>query len=163
MKQILLAFVLWLAACTHQPLQIPEGGGIYPYGKYQHGVKVKALTPGQERTMEMNGIVSYSADFIKVIGLSTFGTTLFRIDENLKTGELKKEFYLDIIRNHEAQFLNFYRLIRELITAPKGITDFQRGDAHFVLTEPDESGIYCKIHVDHPQVILDIKVNDYEF
>ncbi|MGZ3722662.1 MAG: hypothetical protein ACXVA9_07030 [Bdellovibrionales bacterium] len=158
-----LSALLLCVACGHKTLRAPEGNGIYPYGKYQHSVKVKAVVPGQERIMEMRGVVSYSADFIRVIGLSTFGTTLFRIEENLKTGELKKEFYMDVIRQHEERFIGFYRMIRELLTAPKGSTDFKRGDAHFALSEPDDHAVYRKIHVDHPQVVLDIKVDDYEF
>jgi hypothetical protein len=157
--------VLWLSlflvSCTHQPLKIPEGGGIYPYGTYQHNVKVMTKAPA--RTMEMRGVVSYRADGIKVVGLSTFGTTIFRISEDSKTGEIEKEFYLDIVRQHEDQFMNFYHLIRELVTAPKGQTDFVRGDAHFVLSKPDENGIYRRIHVEHPQFILDIEVAKYDF
>jgi hypothetical protein len=156
---IVLSFIL--AGCTQAPVKIPEGGGIYPYGKYQHDVKIKILTP--PRTMTMRGVVSYTADSLKVIGLSSFGTTVFRIDENLKTGEISKEFYMDIIRKNEDKFMEFYRIIRELVTAPKGATDFTRGETHFVLSDPDENGIYCTVHVEHPQFVLDIDVTDYDF
>jgi len=157
----LIACCLLLAGCVSQPVKIPEGGGLYPFGKYQHDVKIKVLTP--PRTMEMRGVVSYTADSLKVVGLSSFGTTVFRIDENLNTGEITKDFYMDIIRKNEDKFMEFYKLVRELMTAPKGETDFKRGDAHFVLSDPDENGIFTTVHVDHPQFILDIDVTDYEF
>jgi hypothetical protein len=160
MRGILIAIILSTLACTHQPVKIPEGGGIYPFGKYQHKVKIKTREP--ERTMEMRGVVSYTPEAIKVIGLSTFNTTIFRIEENLKTGEIKKEFYLEIIRKHQDRFMNFYYLIRELITAPKGTIDFTRNGAHFTFSEPDKLGIYTKIHIDHPQVLLDVEVDDYD-
>ena len=150
------------AGCSHGNLRAPTGDGIYPFGKYQHNVKIKTLVPS-ERTMELRGVVSYSAEAIKVVGLSSFGTTVFRIDENLKTGEIKKEFQLEVLRQHQDRFMEFYQLIRTLITAAKGVTDFKHGPAHFILSDPDDHLIYRKIHIDHPHVVLDIAVTEYEF
>jgi hypothetical protein len=159
MRRLIFALLI-LAGCAHKPVVIPPGSGLYPFGKYQHHVEIHPQAPGA-KAMEMRGVVSYTADAIKVIGLSSFGTTVFRIEENLKTGEIKKEFYLEIIRRHADRFVGFYKMIRELMIAPKDATDFKRGDAHFVLSQADASGIYRKIHIDHPQVILDVTVDDY--
>lgn len=160
MKRFILALLI-LAGCAHKPVVIPAGSGLYPFGKYQHHVEIHPKAAGA-KAMEMRGVVAYDADAIKVIGLSSFGTTVFRIEENLKTGEIKKEFYLEIIRQHADRFIGFYKMIRALMIAPKGSTDFKGGDAHFVVSQPDASGIYRQIHVDHPQVILDVTVDDYE-
>jgi hypothetical protein len=156
-----LLFSLTLSACAHAPLKIPEGGGIYPFGKYQHDVKIRTIEPA--RTMEMKGVVAYSPESIKVVGLSSFNTTVFKIEENLKTGEIKKEFFLEIIRKHADRFMNFYYLIRELITAPKGATAFAKHGAQFTLSDPDKNGIYTKVHIEHPQVVIDVEVDDYDF
>jgi hypothetical protein len=159
-RVLLYPLILLSLGCSHQPLKFPEGSGLYPFATYQHQVKIKMLQP--PRAFAMRGVVAYTPEAIKVVGLSGFGTTVFRIDENLKSGEIKKEFYLDAIRDHQDQFMGFYKLVREIVTAPKGITDFQRGNAHFVVSEPDENGIYCQVHVDHPQFALDIEVTDYD-
>lgn len=160
---LLLFTSFTLVSCAHKPLRPPPtGGGLYPMGKYQHAVKIQVQQP-TPRTMEMHGVVSINDEQLKVVGLSSFGTTVFRIEENLKTGEMKKEFYLEIMQKHEDRFLEFYKLIRELLTAPKGITEFERQGAKFRVSEPDAQGIYRKVHIEHPQVVLDIEVTGYEF
>jgi len=88
-------------------------------------------------------------------------TTLFRIDENLRTGEIKKEFYLDVMRKHESRFMEFYKLIRALLTLPKGVTEVRRNGAQFLLSQPDDRGIYRRISILHPYVQLQIEVSDY--
>lgn len=155
--RLFLTFLFLLSGCAHKELRPPLGGGIFPFGTYQHNVKI--TTP--DRTMEMCGVVSYREGQLKVIGLTAFGATAFRIEE--AHGVIKKEFYLDIIKKHEDRFMYFYQMIRELITAPKGLSDFTRQGAHFVFSGPDANGIYKNIHITHPQFTLDIEVTDYEF
>lgn len=158
-----LLLLLLLPSCATPPLKTPleTGVGLYPFGTYQHQVQVEVFTPA--RTLNLHGVVSYQADAIKVIGLSPFGTTLFRIEENLKTGEIKKEFFMEAIRRHEERFVTLYKLIRQIITAPKGETDFTREQAHFQLSAPDAQGIYRKIQVTHSQFKLAIEVTSYAF
>ena len=155
--RLFLTFLFLFTGCAHKELRPPVGGGLFPFGTYQHNVKI--TTP--DRTMEMRGVVSYRADQIKVIGLTAFGATAFRIEG--ANGVIKKEFYLDIIKKHEDRFMYFYQMIRELITAPKGEIDFTRQGSHFLLSQPDANGIYKNIHVTHPQFTLNIEVTDYEF
>ena len=161
MKLWIYLIPLLLPACVHHPLKPPVGDGIYPFGTYQHYVRIQILNP--PRTMDLRGVVSYQPEHLKVVGLSAFGTTLFRIDESLTTGELKKEFFLEIMQQHPEQFVTFYNLIREIITAPKGTMEFTKQNAHFLLSDPDELGIPRKIHVEHPQFILDVEVTSYDF
>lgn len=160
--KIALALSLFLGGCTHAPLRVPDGGGLYPFGAYKHHVKIQMLLP-QPRAVEMNGAVSVNAEKLRVVGLSSFGTTVFRIEEDLKTGVVKREFYLEAIEKNSSRFMEFYYLIRELLTAPKGSTEFERRGAHFTVSEPDKNGIYRKVHVTHPQVVLDVEVTGYEF
>ncbi len=164
MKNNFLILVLLLfTSCAHQALKLPHSSDrLFPEGTYQHSVKIHTEQPAP-RTMEMRGIVASRPDKLKVIGLSTFNTTIFRIEEDLKTGEIKKEFYLDIIRQHEARFIEFYQLIRELLIAKKGELDFTRKGAHFLVSAPDAQGIYRHIQITHPQFSLDIEVTAYEF
>jgi hypothetical protein len=157
----LIAAVSFLSlSCAHQALNVPSGDTLYPYGKYRHSVKVHVLKP-EPRTMDLRGVVAVNADSIKVVGLSGIGTTIFRIEEDRHTGVVKKDFYLEIVRQHQDRFMEFYSLIRELVTAPKGATDFIRGEAHYVVSDPDDDGIYRTVHITHPQVNIDIEVTDY--
>ena len=97
MKTILLAVTaLLFTACAHQaPVKIPEGGGIYPFGAYQHAIRVEIQQP-VVRTMDMRGAVSVSADKIKVVGLSGSANGLPH-RRDVKTGEIKKEFFVEAI------------------------------------------------------------------
>lgn len=161
MKLKLLVTLLF-TACTQAPLKTPQGNGLFPYGAYQHKVKIQVLNSRDVRPMEMRGAVSVSANEVRVVGLSTFGTTVFRIQEDLRTGELKKEYYLEIIKKNSERFMEFYYLIRELLTAPKGTTEFERRGARFTVSAPDSQGIFRKVHVINSQVELNIDVTGYE-
>ena len=160
--RVILFLALLLTACTHAPPKVPQGTGLFPYGAYRHKVNIQVLEPKDVRPMEMRGAVSVTAQEIRVVGLSTFGTTIFRIEENLKTGEIKKEYYLEIIKKNPQRFVEFYYLIRELLTAPKDATSFERRGAHFTISAPDSQGIFRKVHVVNSQVELNIEVTGYE-
>jgi hypothetical protein len=151
-----------LPACAHKLVAPTDRGtGLFPYGTYQHNVKIHIMTP--ERFLEMQGVVNYSHGQLKVVGLSTFNTTVFRIEERLDTGEIKKEFYLDIVKRNEDRFMKLYHLIRGLITANKDQTDFTKDGARFLVSELDANGIYRKVHIDHEQFTLDIDVAGYQW
>jgi hypothetical protein len=161
MKKWLIAFAL-LSACASKPPKAPGPSELlYPHGTYQHKVKVQIIQPS--RTIDLRGVIKSQPDSLKVVGLSSFNTTVFRIDENLKTGEIQKEFYVDTIRRNEEKFMFFYQLLKELVLARKGQTEFDRQGAHFKVSAPDENGIYRKIEIKHEHVNLDIEVSGYEF
>ncbi len=134
---------------------------LYPHGTYQHKVNVKIQEPA--RSVDLRGVIKSAPESLKVVGLSSFNTTVFRIDENLKTGVVEKEFYVDAIRRNEEKFMFFYALLKELLLAPKGQTEFDRQGAHFKISKPDENNIYRTIEITHPQVNLTIEVTSYEF
>ena len=157
----LLIGTLILLGCTQTPVKTtPESPGIFPYGTYQHNVKIEVIAPPQ--TMNMHGVVSYSVRSLKVVGLSAFGTTVFRIEENLVTGELKKDFFVEVIRQHESAVMDFYQLVHTLITAPKGATDFTKGRARFSLRARDGLGIYRQIDLRDPRLNLHVEVTSYD-
>lgn len=163
MRKLIFAFaVLISAACTHQPTKAPISSNlIYPYGTYQHKVNINVIQP--PRTMSMRGVIQSQPNQLKVIGLSTFNTTVFRIDEDLKTGNITKEFYVDALKQNEEKFMFFYRLLRELVLAEKGKTEFEKDGAKFKLSQPDSNHIYRMIDIEHPQVHLNVEVSDYRF
>lgn len=164
MSRIILitSALLLTLGCASQPRKpIPESQLAYPYGTYQHHVKVHVLAP--ERRNELRGVVQSSAERLQVVGLTPFGTTAFRIVENMKTGEIKKEFFVDVIRQNEERFMFFYAMIKELLYAPKGKLEFRVRDANYKLSKPDQDGIYRLVEIKNPQVELNIEVTGYEF
>lgn len=157
-----LVALLLLAACTTKPLRAPPPSDrLYPPGTYQHKVNVQIIEPA--RNIDLRGVIQSQPERLKVVGLSTFNTTVFRIDENLKTGEIEKEFYVDTIRRNEEKFMFFYTMLKELQLARKGQTEFDRQGAHFNLSAPDEKGIYRHIEIKEAHVHLNIEVTGYEF
>ncbi|HMN69555.1 MAG TPA: hypothetical protein PKC28_13525 [Bdellovibrionales bacterium] len=157
-----LAFLILLSACAHKPpAVVPTSELAYPLGTYQHAVRIDIVEP--QRQMKLRGVIQSREDKLTVVGLSTFGTTIFRIEEDYKTGEIKKEFYLDVIRQHEERFMFFYKLMSQLLKIPKGTTTTDREGARFTLSEPDKNGIARHIKIEHRRVILNIEVTKYEF
>jgi hypothetical protein len=162
MRAIALAVAVLLSACASKPKAPPPASELmYPHGTYKHLVKVQIVQP--VKNVDLRGFVESRADELKVVGLSNFGTTVFKIDENYKTGELTKEFYVDALKRNEERFMYFYSLLKELLNAPKGKTEFDSQGAHFVLSDPDENKVYRKVAITHPQVNLNIEVTGYEF
>ncbi|NJL24869.1 MAG: DUF3261 domain-containing protein [Calothrix sp. SM1_5_4] len=132
----------------------------YPYGTYQHSVRVTFNDP--RRTLDVRGVIGSAPDHLKVIGLSPLGMTIFRIDEDFKSGAIKREFYLETMKRHETRFMFFYDMLKALMHAPKERREFQSHGARFTLSEPDGQGVPRRILVDHPRVRLDIEVTGYE-
>lgn len=133
----------------------------YPHGTYQHKVQVQINQPA--RTIDMRGVIQSKPEELKVVGISSFGTTVFRIDDNFKTGELNKEFYVEALRRNEERFMFFYTLLKDALLARKGQTEFEKEGAKFALSNPDENQIYRTITVTHPQVNVKIEVSSYDF
>jgi hypothetical protein len=160
---MLLGMALVSAGCAHQALHAPPPSGdrIYPYGVYQHKVEIHIIDP--PRDFALKGVVKFQPEGLNVVGLSNFGTTVFRITENFKTGEIKKDFYLEIMKQNSQRFEYFYSLIRELLLTPKNTTRFTKNGAKFTLSRPDENQIYRHAHIEHSQFILDIEVTDYDY
>ena len=163
MTRIALATSLvFLAACSSAPkAPSPISELAYPHGTYQHKVKVELVSSA--RTMDVRGVVESRADELKVVGISTFGTTVFRVDENYRTGELNKEFYVDALKRNEERFMYFYALLKEMLNTPKGQTEFEKQGAKFKFSNPDNNQIYRTVSIQHPQVNLNIEVTSYEF
>jgi hypothetical protein len=159
---IALLLTIFVCACSSAPKAPPPPSDlIYPHGTYQHKVKVQIVQP--VRNVDVRGVVESRPDDLKVVGISSFGTTVFRIDENYRTGEVNKEFYVDALKRNEERFMYFYALLKELLNAPKGATEFEKQGAKFTLTNPDQNQIYRTVSILHPQVNLNIEVTGYEF
>jgi hypothetical protein len=90
---------------------------VFPRGKYQHRVElvIPANETGPLRSYRFNGVVDLQADAIQIVALSPFGTTVFKINENLITHEVKDEIYLAQMKPLEPKLLHYYSVMRELL------------------------------------------------
>ncbi len=162
MKRVIVALAaVFSIGCASQLKAPPPSDLTYPHGTYQHKVKVQIQQP--TKNVEVRGLIESKPEELTVVGISTFGTTVFRIDENYSTGEVTKEFYVDAIRRNEERFMYFYSLIKELLKTPKGKTEFEAQGARFMLSNPDQNQVYRTVAITHPQVNLNIEVTGYEF
>lgn len=154
--------MVFMCSCASKSVRTaPPSDLQYPHGIYQHKVDIKVAQP--PRHFDMKGIVDFKPERLNVVGLSAFGTTVFRISEDFKTGQIKKEFYLEVIQQNSARFEDLYFLIRELLLTPKNTTHFEKRGAKFTLSKPDRSQIFRHAKIEHPQFTLNIEVTSYEF
>jgi hypothetical protein len=93
---------------------------LFPPGVYTHQVEIETAA---QKKYSFRGIVKISADRVTVIGLSPFQTTVFKIDENRKTKEIKADLYEDTLERHRDSLLEFYSTLSAFLTLPKNGVD----------------------------------------
>ena len=72
-----------------------------------------------------------------LVGLSAFGTTAFKIDEDRKSGDVQTQVYLEPMKKYEARLTEYYLILRELLVA----TSDSSGDTtHLKVTQTNEKG-----------------------
>jgi hypothetical protein len=113
---------LALTACSTFKVKHPieSQNRVYPDGSYRHEVSIQ--TPdGRKQTFD--GVVSLAPDKILVVGLSPFGTTVFRLDDDLKTGTQKVDIFVDQLKKHEAKLRLFYGVLKTMLLLPATSSD----------------------------------------
>ncbi len=88
---------------------------LFPAGNYRHEVEI--VTPNQ--TFTFTGLVRLSPEQIRVVALGPFGTTVFRLTEDLATGKIETEYFLEVVRRQEGRIQEYYGLVRRLLLAPR--------------------------------------------
>lgn len=117
-----LFILLFLVSCSSPQKTFHEEGPrtqVFPNGTYQHEIRLKQKEGG-ERTF--SGVVQIKEDLITVVGLSPFGSTLFKITEDRKTKNIKTEIYVEAFKKYEDKVAGFYQVIRELMLLKLGQT-----------------------------------------
>src|SRR5688572_11117891 len=102
--KILFPMMLFLTFCTSAPKdpvspEIIQRESLFPNGTYHHSISLYILGP--KRDFSFKGIVSLGDEAVKVMGLSMFGTTEFRLEENRKTGDVTIEFFRETLKKAE--------------------------------------------------------------
>jgi hypothetical protein len=160
---------------------------LFPNGTYKH--EVKLLLPAregmpEEKSFNFNGLVRLEDAKIQVVVFSFFGTTAFKIIEDLKTGEVKSEVYVGVLRKFEPRIQDYYKILREVLLAGsvapsegsrlKWVRTDDRGlplevetvglekNAVFKLSRFDEHRIPAEFLIEHPHFKVTVKVASYE-
>lgn len=161
---------------------------IFPAGSYNHDVKlelVRAPNPEKpgERSFAFKGVVLISGREIRVVALSPFGTTLFKIAENRSTAEVSVVSYVDALKPLEPKFREYYAVLRDMLLAPmapprKGRVRLVKSNAQgrpeeieadqgtepasFFFSAYDPNGVPLQVRIEHARFKVEVKVVDYE-
>jgi|GEM_PF-1903716 len=118
----LLILIIFQSSCASpktappRTAQPPEGRiQLFPNGVYIHEVKI---LPKEGKPRNMKAVVSIQEDSIKLVGLSPFHTTLFRLEENRTTGEIVVKDFQPIPDRVKTEFDSFYRTLHRLLVLP---------------------------------------------
>lgn len=170
MKSIFFIFVALTCGCATTNVNLhPDAPRtrLFPNGVYYHDVilTIKPATP-QQKKYTFDGVVKIDKDQIIVIAMSFFGTTEFRIIENIKTGEVSSEVYREGLKKFEPQLKNLYSTLRTVLMAqgtPTEMTATQEGTpVNFVFSGYDKNKIPVHIEINHPQFQVKVKIKHYE-
>jgi hypothetical protein len=184
----------WVASCAShniQVAQVPTGTAsqarLFPYGNYKHKVSltVTARPDTAEKKFNFTGIVQLKADAIRIVVLSDFGMTAFKINENLLTGDIQTEVFVPQMKKFEPRIREYYLILREILLAgnqpPTGnshlkwIKANEQGlpleiqtvgleqNATFKLSGFDKNKIPTGFSIEHPHFEVDAQVAGYDF
>jgi hypothetical protein len=183
MKFLILS--LFIFSCAHNTVSIPNEKKklVFPFGVYQHSVKVTFAKANNEgpKEFEFRGIFDFKIDKLTLVGLSPLGTSVFRTEENLITHDLKLEIYIPSSKQAEEKIKKSYIITRDVLTS--SITDpnvkilsrngkgmpleleipSQNEIVQVLLGSYDHKNIPKAILVSYKEFKMEVKVTSYEF
>jgi hypothetical protein len=124
MRIAFLAFFL-LIGCVSKPekptvLQLPPIATtnelLFPYGHYRHHLTLEILhgEDGQSHRYSFDGVAETTPEKIQLVMLSPFNTTLMKVHEDRKSGEVRLETYDSKLRRFENKFVDYYAMLRKI-------------------------------------------------
>jgi hypothetical protein len=163
----LIAFLLF-AGCAHHSIAtvgVASRRTLIPVGSHQQSVIVhlkKNKINGKE-SMRFNGVLDVREDHVQLIGLTPFGSTLFRLREDLKTGEVVFETDNEQMKRAEPYIKSTYYPIREMlkIPYPPSRSDAAAGAIKFHFENFNAQDLPLKVLVDTPDFDLEILEDGY--
>lgn len=185
-----MVFAAALPGCAPKKVKMISQGGtrdmLFPYGVYKHGVDLTMMKTdtAPEKHFEFTGVVKVNADQIQLVGLSYFGTTVFKVLEDRKTGEVKTEVFVEQMKKFESKIPEYYSTLRLFLIArlpletkvkqlkwskidSRGFpieaetVDFEK-NATFRFRSYDLNLIPTEIMIEHPNFTVAVKVSDYD-
>lgn len=181
-----LMILIALGSCSARHIRGPLSQDLlFPLGTYTHNVHIQPIMEnGKEaREFSFKGIVKIEKDTIRISGLSPFGTTLFKLAEDRRTGKVELVNYIDALKKFESKFMDYYAILKVLLGAPQDFSDKDSlrlvsksksgkpekletiglsKNAIFEFKKYDSSGIPEEIQIQHPHFLIDIRVSGYE-
>ena len=171
---LFLADLLIAGGCASPRITTPgESAKVYvfPYGKYQHDVQLTIIgnTGNKPQHYHLNGVAKIDANLIQLVGLSAFGTTVFKITDHLDTGKLDDEIYLPQMKSHEDRVMAYYQVLKKLLTLKKqdayhegSVIEVEPG-TEFIFGAFDQNQIPKKMTIHSPHFDVEIEVTRYDF
>lgn len=162
-----------------KPVQSPlDRTQLFPNGVYIHQVEI---LPKDGKPRKIKTVVSIQKNFVKLVGLSPFDTTLFHIETNRLTEETIFENFQPIPDQIKKEFDSFYRILyRLLVLEPQGEGvsgdfiveyDTQRlpvllksrsSEERIQIGEYDKQGIPRRLYATHTQFKALVTISHYE-
>ncbi len=138
-KNLVAALAVLLCGCSSLKVRTnPQSFNdrVFPPGKYRHQIDLTAIIPpNSEKSFRFSGALRMDESEINVVALSYFGTTLFKIKENLKTGEVSTELYMEQMKPFEPKIRAYYSVLRLVFLAKT------QSDSQLVVKARDSSGL----------------------
>jgi hypothetical protein len=159
------------------PAQAPvDRTQLFPNGVYIHQVEI---LPKDGKARKIKTVVSIQKNFVKLVGLSPFDTTLLHIETNRLTGESIFKNFQSIPDQIKNEFESFYRILyRLLVLEPQseGASDdfiveydpqrlpillkSRSSEERIQISEYDQRGIPRKLHATHAQFKALVSISD---
>lgn len=162
-KTLLLAFLA--SSCAHHkiaPVSNESRTTLIPRGTHQQTVTVH-IKKGDQRQMRFSGVLDVREDRVSLIGLTPFGSTLFRLKEDLKTGAISFETDNEQMKKAGPYIQKTYGPVREMlkIPYPPAVKEKTIGDLRFHFDELNAQDMPIKTRVETPDFDLDIEEVGY--
>ncbi len=167
-KILTVATSILFAGCAHRiisPLEPSLRTTLIPIGSHQQTVIVhlKKVRLNGKDSMRFSGVLDVRADHVQLIGLTPFGSTLFRLKEDLKTGAIVFETDNDQMKKAEPYVKSTYQPIREMLRIPYPPLHREAisGDIKFRFENFNDQDLPLKILIETPDFNLEILEDGY--
>ena len=165
MRNSFVLLSLLVTACAHYtiaPVANDTRTTLIPRGTHQQVVTVR-VKKGDQNQMRFSGVLDVREDHVSLIGLTPFGSTLFRLKENLKTGQIDFETDNEQMKKAAPYMQKTYRPVKEMlmIPYPPAVKQTTVGDTKFYFDELNAQDMPIKTRVETPDFDLDIEEVGY--
>lgn len=170
MKKLTLLFMLLIAGCSSPSKLVrsanPSTEFAFPLGLYKHDVQLTIVKSSEN--FHFNGLVRLEPKTIQVVALSPFGITLFKINDDLETNQIKTEIYVDQMKRFEPRILSYYEILKKMLTLKSSAIPAEQIPIRLDDTTLLKVGKYDQNHIpesmkiQNPNYEIEIKVTGYE-
>ncbi len=168
MKALSLCLLIFLTACSTTETKSLTGRRdpfrLFPNGRYQHQV---TLSLPSDKKMDFIGVVKLEDKLIQIAGLTQFGLTAFKIQDDLTTHQVQVEIFIEAMKKHEPKVREYYSVLKHLLTnrqaleIQKNLT-WKKDGVDFKFRSFDSQNIPEVILIEHAKFSVTLQVTQYE-